>query len=591
LSQDMSKAAEETFRLRENEGENKLTSLEEAVRKNIEPGMKLYVSAEAGAAVCEIIRQYWGKDPEFTLIQPVVSDHSLNLVHCGLVKRLIMASGSTFYPAPGPSPVIQSAFKNKKVEFESWSLYTLYLRMMAGALGVSFMPTKSIVGSSLAEELRDSFKVIDDPFGNKHKLGVVTPLNPDISIVHAWAADPYGNTIQIPPSTDGVWPARAAKKGVMVTVEKIVSTEFVRRHSIFVKIPGYMVNSVSVAPLGAHPRGLLNTADIPEFEAYGDDYEFMSQHRDASQQSDSLNTWIKDWVLSCKNHSDYVCKLGVSRVTTLKGKANRDIWTYELGSAPKDLAKGGEYNATEMMIIAAAREIEEIVTKNSYRVIVTGVGAGALAGWIAYYQLKNKGYDVELCQGGALYGHSPRPGDPFALGFSHIATCKMLTDVIDGYGTIICGENNKTLAILGAAQIDKYGNINTTHLGERGFFIGAGGGNDIANGARELLVVARQSRGRFVEKVPYISCCGDKISTLVSDLGVFKKVGGDGIFTLTKYIGAPESPSKDKTIDKIRERCGWDLKVTGDIGTVSTPSPHELEILRTLDLHKSFIKD
>jgi acyl CoA:acetate/3-ketoacid CoA transferase alpha subunit len=518
VARDVSKTAEETFRLRENEGQNKVISLEKAVRKNVEPGMKLYVSAEGGAAICEIIRQYWGKAPGFTLIQPIVSDHSLNLIHCGLIKRLVMASGSTFYPAPGPSPVIQSAFMKKTVEFENWSFYTLYLRMMAGALGVAFMPTKSIVGSSLAEELRDSFKVIDDPFGHKHKLGVVTSLNPDISIVHAWAADPYGNVVQTAPCMDGGWPARAAKNGVMVTVEKIVSTEFIRRHSSFVKIPGYMVNSVSVAPLGAHPRGLLNPVGIPEFEAYGDDYEFMSHYRDASQNPDSLNTWIQNWVLNCKNHSDYIRKLGVPRVTALKGKANRDIWTYELGSAPKDLFIGEEYNATEMMVIAAAREIGEIVTKKSHRVIVTGVGAGALAGWLAYYQLKNRNYDVELCQGGALYGHSPRPGDPFALGFSHMATCKMLTDIIDGYGAIICGENTRALGVLGAGEIDQYGNINTTYVGDRGFFIGAGGGNDIANGAREVVVVARQSRGRFVEKVPYISCCGDKVCLLSQNI-------------------------------------------------------------------------
>ena len=242
------------------------------------------------------------------------------------------------------------------------------------------------------------------------------------------------------------------------------------------------------------------------------------------------------------------------------------------------------------MVIVAAREIEEIAVKNGYRVIVTGVGAGALAGWIAYYSLKSKGYDAELIQGGILYGHSPRPADPFALSFSHVSTGKMLTDIIDGYGAIICGQNNKTIGILGAAQIDKYGNINTSFIDGKQYLIGAGGGNDIASGTREVVVVVRQSKRRFVDKVPYISSCGDRVTTVISNLGVFSKLEDEGTLVLRKYMKADSILSKDKTLDRIREQCGWDLEISEDAKQLPLPRLQELRILRMLDPYRLFIK-
>ena len=139
----MTSTVEETFRIRENEGKNKLTSLYEAIQRNLEPGMKLYITPEAGAAVCEIIRQYYGKSPAFTLIQPIVSDHSLNLVHCRLIKKLIMSSGATFYPVPGPSKIIQTAFKDKTAEFENWSLYSRSDCLRSGSLHHQYMQGSS----------------------------------------------------------------------------------------------------------------------------------------------------------------------------------------------------------------------------------------------------------------------------------------------------------------------------------------------------------------------------------------------------------------------------------------------------------------
>ncbi len=580
---------ESTFRIKENEGEDKVVSLEEAIRRNVKPGMALHFHFEPDptAAICEIIRQYWGKRPEFTMIIVVVSGHTINLIHNGLVKKVITSNCSNLFPAPGPSRVIQRAYKEKRIEIESWSLYTHMQMLMAGALGTGFLPTKSIIGSSMAEENKESFQVIDDPFGSGRRIGLVKALNPDVSFIHGWAADRYGNTIMSPAVTEGLWGAKASTKGVVVTVEKIVSTDFIREHSPFVKLPGYMVSSVSVVPFGAHPCGLGNIG-LKEFDAYGEDYDFMTEHQKASENPDTLDAWIKEWVLDCPNHEDYLRKLGYEKLLFLKGKAIKGVWEQELESLLESISTSEEYNPTEMMVVAAARKIRERVLRNRYRIIHTGVGTAALAAWMAYHQLRKEGYDVDMVHGGGACGYSPRPADPF-LNISNTATSKMLSDTFEAYGVIVGGETNNCISALGTAQIDKYGNINTLKLSEEQYMIGAGGANDAASGAREVVVVTTQSRGRFLEKVPYISCPGDRVRTLVSSLGVFEKIGDDPEFTLTQYFPDAKLKTAEENIGRVRENCGWELKVSPQIEEAPRATLEELLILRLLDAKKNFI--
>jgi len=114
------------------------------------------------------------------------------------------------------------------------------------------------MGSSLAKENADAFKVIPDPFNPHETIGVVKSLFPDISIIHGCVADSDGNTILSPPYFGSIWGARASRGGTIVTVEKIVPTEFIRKHSTLVKIPGYLVKYVCPVILGAHPQGLAS---------------------------------------------------------------------------------------------------------------------------------------------------------------------------------------------------------------------------------------------------------------------------------------------------------------------------------------------
>jgi acyl CoA:acetate/3-ketoacid CoA transferase alpha subunit/acyl CoA:acetate/3-ketoacid CoA transferase beta subunit len=578
-----------TFNINKDEGKDKVIPLEEAIKQKVKPRMKLHIGDSANAAICEIIRQFWGTRPDFTLIASIIMDYSSDLIHCGLAKKVITSTCTELYPTPAPNRAVQRAYKEKNIQIENWSLYSIVQRLMAGALGVGFMPTKSIIGSSMALENQDSFQIIRDPFGGNSTIGVVKSLNPDLSLIHGWAADRYGNTVLAPPilTGEGIWGAAASTEGVVVTVEKLVSTDFIREHSGWLCIPGYLVSSVSVAPFGAHPQARINPG-IKDFEAYGADYSFLAEHRKASRNSEAFDTWIKEWVLDCKNHENYLSKLGYERILSLKGKGDRDAWEYNLASMVEEISTHLECNSAERMIITAARKIKEIIRKHCYRIMLAGIGASGLAAWVAYYQLKKENYDVDLLIGSGLFGLVPRPADPQLASISHIPTCKIVTDAIDAYGVFVGGENSKCLSILGAGQIDKYGNINSTKVSDEVYLIGSGGSNDAAN-AREMVVVINQSPTRLVEKVPYITCPGKKVSTLISDMGIFEKLDGEELI-LTGYF--PTS-NYEKDIKRIKENCGWNLKLSPAFKGKEffDPTLEELVTLRLLDPERHFTKD
>ena len=567
----------------------KVISLGEAIARCVRPGMKLHINtgAYANAALREIIRRYQGKKPEFTLISSgITTPYEISLVCSGLVKKVITTNHSYTYPKPKPIPLMRKLQKEGYLQLEVWSLYSLEQRLMAGALGVGFMPTRSLVRTTLADENKESFATINDPFDAGSTIGAVKALCPDISIIHGCVADCEGNTILSPPYFTSIWGPRASKEGVLVTVEKVVSMETIRKNASLVKIPGHMVRYVAEVPFGSHPQGLA-AETIGIVEGYGEDYDFIESFVQHSQSEEDLRKWIEEWILNVDHHGDYLQKLGTDRILLLKGKSSVDAWRYEKLVCDLNGAEHVEYNSTEMMIIAGAREIAGIVRQNQYKNILAGIGSPALAAWVAYYILKGNGEKVDLLTGLGHVGYAPRPGDPFLMTLSNTASSTMLTDSTEIYGTFVGGSHNKCLSVIGAAQIDKYGNINTVKIGNYNL-IGLGGAGDAVN-AQETLVVTKLLRDRFMEKVPYIGCPGKSIRTIVTDLGIFEKLDDEDIFTLTKYIMPAPNMKKEECLREIKERCGWEVKFSKELQSVSHATAEEIGILRSLDPKGLFI--
>ena len=124
--------------------------------------------------------------------------------------------------------------------------------------------------------------------------------------------------------------------------------------------------------------------------------------------------------------------------------------------------------------MAAAHKIRDKALQYGYKTILAGAGTAELAAWIAFYQLKGQGHDANLLLGSGFWGYAPRPGDPSVLNLSTMATCKMMTDVVDAYGVLVGSDNSKCLAVIGGGEIDKNGNINSTKIPGRLYLAGSG---------------------------------------------------------------------------------------------------------------------
>jgi acyl CoA:acetate/3-ketoacid CoA transferase alpha subunit len=573
--------------------ENKVMDLSEAVRRYVRPGMSIHAGcgmATPTAAYFEIARQFWGKDPGFTLIGIGGGAYSFSVfAHGGLCGRIISAFNGDGYPFPAPNPVLTRAFGEGRVTPESWSHLSLTLRLVAGALGLPFLPTKSIRGSSMEFENREDFSTASNPFENGESVGLVKALNPDISLAHGWAADAHGNTILSAPYSSNHFGALAAKEGTIVTVEKVVDAEFIRRHSYMAQIPGHAVRAVCPVPFGAHPAG-LHALGIPDFNGYGEDEEFILDARRASRNPEQYQAWVEKWVLGCRHHGDFLTRLGQKRIWFIMGRIHKDSWTSALAESAEQLPVPNEPTPAEGLILGASQKIREIVREKKYRLILCGIGVSNLASWLAYYELRRAGIPLELLAEVGFYGYSPQPADPFLFNLRNLPSCLMINDIFTTLGMFVSGFNAPTLGVIGAGQIDRFGNVNTTRLSKEGhYLVGSGGANDVASGACETMVTVEQSKNRFVSDVPYITSPGFKVTTVVSQYGIFEKPIGRHELELTGYFSDLSEGAEERRVRSIRDQCGWELKIRHPLRKLPPPQSEDIRLLRCFDPKRLYL--
>jgi acyl CoA:acetate/3-ketoacid CoA transferase beta subunit len=211
-----------------------------------------------------------------------------------------------------------------------------------------------------------------------------------------------------------------------------------------------------------------------------------------------------------------------------------------------------------MMLIALAREILRSVELQGHKLILAGAGAAATAAFLAHYRLKSSGFD--LGTGNGQIGYTPFPGESILASEAGVRSSRMLTDTIMMQGVFVGGGNNKCLSILGAGQMDKHGNINSTKTSRGKFLVGSGGANDALN-AREAIICLDQSKDRFVDKLAYVTGRGDAVSTVVSTMGIFRKHSPQDELHLVACFPGFHAHSLEERVREIRNHCGWDLKM------------------------------
>ena len=141
----------------------------------------------------------------------------------------------------GVSRVMRLYTESGRARFEEWSHMAVGLRFRAGAMGVPFLPMRSMIGSDLIGQLPDA-RQIDCPFTGE-KLVLVPALNPDVALIHVQRCDVYGNA-----QIDGLpfmdLDLALAANRVILTTERIVSNDQIRRSPDQTKIPFLAVDAV-----------------------------------------------------------------------------------------------------------------------------------------------------------------------------------------------------------------------------------------------------------------------------------------------------------------------------------------------------------
>ena len=205
----------------------------------------------------------------------------------------------------GVSKVMRHYTETGKARFEEWSHMAVGLRFRAGAMGVPFLPMRSMLGSDVVRRLPDAREMICPFTGNR--LLLVPALNPDVALIHVQRCDAYGNAQIDGLSFMDLDLAMAANR-VILTAERIVSNDQIRRAPDQTKIPFLAVEAVAEVPFGCAPH-----------ECYGV-YEPFFRHLDAyaalirKDPEAGIREYLARHIYEPKSWADYLGLLGLDEL-------------------------------------------------------------------------------------------------------------------------------------------------------------------------------------------------------------------------------------------------------------------------------------
>jgi acyl CoA:acetate/3-ketoacid CoA transferase alpha subunit/acyl CoA:acetate/3-ketoacid CoA transferase beta subunit len=573
------------FDLPVNEGASKLADLGEAIDRFVHPGAIVHIGysdARPNALLHELTRRFSGTDPQFTVVSAGLVNLQHALIEIGLVRKLIVSFAGENYPVPRPNPALVRAIAENRVQIEHWSLWALIARLTAGALGVSHFPVQSMRGSSMGDDAARRGELIDVPGDSEGSTSLVSALRPDIVLLHGAAADEFGNVVLSAPYGEGQVGALASTGGVIATVEKVVSTEEIRRLNTLTRIPGHVVRAVCEVPFGAHPYG-FNNPGIAGIDSYVEDTDFMAATLKAAKTPETFRDYITEWILALPSHEEYRARLGEQRLASL-------LRTRQARHRAAEVPDDGPAGVLETQVVVTARRLQEAARIRGHHAILAGVGLANLAAWLGARRLREAGVDIELMAEIGLFGYTPGPGEPFIFAGQNVPTNKLLTDVMGVLGTYVGGPATKCIGLVGAGQIDGTGAINSTYTDDGAFIVGSGGANDVLSGAEEVIVTVSHQRDRLVETVQYVTSPGHRVRTIVTDLCVFERADADKPFELTALLPAA-GHDVESALGEVRQRTGFDYTVADRLILEPTPTPAELDVLRAYDPGRLFLRD
>lgn len=277
--------------------EDKTMSVKEAVDKFVKDGDYIFFgffgTRVPMSLLYEIIRQ---KKKNLSVGRGGLYDLDI-LVAAGCVNKFDRAYGGGF-EVLGLSSVYRKAILNGQMQVNEWSNATYAWRLKAAAMGLPFLPVRSLMGSDTFKQ--SSAKMIKCPFTGM-KLAAVPACYPDVSMIHVHRCDKYGNA-----QIDGVkvFDIDAAKAGrkVILTTEEIIDTEAIRSKPWRTDIPHYYVDAVVEVPYGSHP------SNMPQM--YYMDEEILKEYIQQSKTPEGVQAFFDKYVFGAEDFDEYLKLIG-----------------------------------------------------------------------------------------------------------------------------------------------------------------------------------------------------------------------------------------------------------------------------------------
>lgn len=255
------------------------------------------------AAVREIVRQ--GK--KNLLMTGIAECWAADmLIGAGAIAKLYLSN--FMFEGYGRCRNFSRAIEDGSLPVEDYSHFGLANRFAAAALGVPFLPVKSMLGSDVLQDGFDAHKweIMNCPFTGE-KVLLLPKSQPDFAIIHGHRADADGN-IQIIGAKSVVEEQVRAAKTVIATVEKIVDTAVIRENPELTVVPGMLVSAVVEVPYGAHPTGM--------YRMYDYDHDHIRSYVAASQDPKSFAEYLAEY--AHLDHGAYLNKIGTRHLLELR---------------------------------------------------------------------------------------------------------------------------------------------------------------------------------------------------------------------------------------------------------------------------------
>jgi glutaconate CoA-transferase subunit A len=294
-------AARQFFATKPRAQTDKLTTVKDAVARLVHDGDYLAIggfgSDRLPTAVChEILRQ----NKLNLRFAGHTATHDFQILCAGNLTgrgKLLVAVDVAYIvglEARGLSPHARRVMESGEVAVTEWTNYALAVRFKAAAMGLPFLPCRSMLGTDTFRH--SAAKVIACPFSGE-KLTALPALYPDVAAIHVHEADRYGNCRVRGTTVADFDVARAARR-LIITCERLIPNEEIRADPSRTLIPFYCVDAVCEVPYGSYPGNM-------PYEYFSDEAHFREWFA-AERELAPLQTFLDKYILGVEDFAEYL---------------------------------------------------------------------------------------------------------------------------------------------------------------------------------------------------------------------------------------------------------------------------------------------